>query len=209
MRVDSGKRSFVTGDPLVTRRGFTLIELLVVIAIIAVLAALLLPALERARAAARRTLCAANERQFVMACHLYAGSWEGYLPTGSCWYNGGQPTPVFYYGRYCFNNQRRCYLAREFALSSVDLWICPEGRDTTRHSLYRSYGAGYVHVNCVCKGNMGYWENNSSLTCYGYLVGAGTVTPGPSQVGHTPVARINEPDVRASERIAWWYASVP
>ena len=70
------------------RKGFTLIELLVVIAIIAVLAALLLPALERARGAARRTLCAANERQFLMACHLYAGSWEGYLPTGLAWSEG-------------------------------------------------------------------------------------------------------------------------
>lgn len=53
-------------------RGFTLIELLVVLATIAILAALLLPVLARAKAAARRTICIGNLRQINLATRMYA-----------------------------------------------------------------------------------------------------------------------------------------
>ena len=70
---------------------FTLIELLVVIAIIAILAAMLMPALEQARDSARRVACTSQLKQFGVATYMYSGSFKELVP--DC-FDGRVPTPT-------------------------------------------------------------------------------------------------------------------
>jgi len=74
--------------PIPRTRAFTLIELLVVMAIIALLAALLLAVLNRAKSAAQAVTCRNNLKEWGQAMHLYASDHDDFLPPE------GKPTPL-------------------------------------------------------------------------------------------------------------------
>lgn len=109
-----------------TRKGFTLVELLVVIGIIALLMAILMPALNRAREQARRVQCASSIRQLLQALHMYVSDNKQSLPYAN---PGGQIPPGWMYQTSLLSSPRRQEDVQTGTfhryLNDYGVWHCP------------------------------------------------------------------------------------
>ena len=109
---------------------FTLIELLVVIAIIAVLVAMLLPGLGRAREIARRAVCRSNQQQVGLAVMAYASDNNEYLPPHGYWYNSAQCSYAMYNDVPAVWTDDLGWLAKLSYLTwDSDVWFCPSMKE--------------------------------------------------------------------------------
>ena len=124
-----------------SKRGFTLVELLVVIAIIGVLIALLLPAVQAAREAARRTTCANNLKQYGLGVHNYHDTIK-LLPPNGIGTNNGAPQISWQVRILPYTEQTALYEKLNMRLADVRVQVVPKPKSQTAQA--RSHQVPYA-----------------------------------------------------------------
>jgi len=150
----------ITNNPR-KRSAFTLIELLVVIAIIAILSALLLPALQNARENAKRALCMSNLRQSFIALTAYAGDNGDFLPIpvpATYWFPGNPASPAFPGNGFVWYPNAYYALYPSY-ISTPRAWLCPSFINNGK-----TYNAqnDYLFTPNTCWGTLYSWLEKSS-----------------------------------------------